>query len=119
MEKSQIEKEYTDLSTEFDGYTSTIKNDSLLKLFENEKLKVKSLLDELRTTKATDAIRIAQLKRELATVRKVMIMPWITMFLYATTAKMRRYLPSTKQALIPSVRNVAPKLISSTGNTRW
>jgi len=74
MEKSQIEKEYTDLSTEFDGYTSTIKNDSLLKLFENEKLKVKSLLDELRTTKATDAIRIAQLKRELATVRKVMIM---------------------------------------------
>jgi hypothetical protein len=73
FEKEQVEREYEDLTTEFDGYTSNIKNDSLIKLLEKEKLKVQQLLEELRLTKSTNARRIAELRNELATVRKVMV----------------------------------------------
>ncbi|MDD4993488.1 MAG: hypothetical protein PHR83_14775 [Paludibacter sp.] len=73
FEKEQVEKEFKDMSSEFDGYTSNIHNDSLVQLLQNEKTKVQQLLDELRVTKSTNAKRIAQLKQELATVRKVMI----------------------------------------------
>jgi hypothetical protein len=61
------------MNQEFDGYTSNIHNDSLVKLLNDQKNKVQQLLDELRVTKSTNAKRIAQLKQELATVRKVMI----------------------------------------------
>jgi len=73
FEKQQVEKEYSNLNQEFSGYTSNIKNDSLVKLLDNQKTKVQQLLDELRVTKSTNARRIAQLKQELATVRMVMI----------------------------------------------
>jgi len=73
FEKQQVEKEYSNLNQEFSGYTSNIKNDSLVKLLDNQKTKVQQLLDELRVTKSTNARRIAQLKHELATVRMVMI----------------------------------------------
>ncbi len=73
FEKQQTEKEYTDLNSEVDGYTSNIHNDSLLHLLQDQKSKVRQLLDELRVTKSTNARRIAQLKAELSTVRKVMI----------------------------------------------
>jgi predicted transcriptional regulator len=73
FEKEQVQKEYSNLNQEFDGYTSTIKNDSLVKLLQNQKTKVDQLLNELRITKSTNARRIAQLRQELATVRQVMI----------------------------------------------
>ncbi len=73
FEKQQVEKEYSNLNQEFSGYTSNIKNDSLVKLLDNQKTKVQQLLDELRVTKSTNARRITQLKQELATVRMVMI----------------------------------------------
>jgi len=73
FEKQQIEKEFTDMNQEFDGYTTNIHNDSLVKLLNDQKTKVQQLLDELRVTKSTNARRIAQLKQELATVRRVMI----------------------------------------------
>jgi len=73
FEKQEVEKEFTDLNTEVDGYTSNIKNDSLVKLLENQKTKVQQLLDELRVTKSTNARRITELKKELASVRTVMI----------------------------------------------
>lgn len=73
FEKQQTEKEYSDLNTEVDGYTSNIHNDSILHLLQDQKTKVRQLLDELRVTKSTNARRIAQLKAELSTVRKVMI----------------------------------------------
>jgi hypothetical protein len=73
FEKQQVEKEYSNINQEFDGYTSNIKNDSLVKLLQNQKTKVQQLLDELRITKSTNARRITQLKQELATVRQVMI----------------------------------------------
>lgn len=73
FEKQQVEKEFSDMTTEFDGYTSNIHNDSLVQLLQNQKTKVQQLLEELRVTKSTNAKRIAQLRMELATVRKVMI----------------------------------------------
>jgi hypothetical protein len=73
FEKEQVQKEYSNLNQEFEGYTSTIKNDSLVKLLQNQKTKVDQLLNELRVTKSTNARRIAELKKELATVRMVMI----------------------------------------------
>lgn len=72
FEKEQVQKEFEDLTTEFDGYSTNIKNDSLFKLLDDQKMKVQQLLEELRITKATDAQKIKQLKNELATVRKVM-----------------------------------------------
>ena len=74
FEKEQVQKEYSNLNQEFDGYTTTIKNDSLVKLLQNQKTKVDQLLNELRITKSTNARRIAQLRQELSTVRKVMIL---------------------------------------------
>lgn len=73
FEKEQVQKEYADMSHEFDGYTPNIKNDSLVKLLNDQKTKVQQLLDELRVTKVTNLRRIAQLKNELAAVRKVMV----------------------------------------------
>ncbi len=73
FEKEQVEKEFSDMTMEFDGYTSNIRNDSLVQLLQDQKTKVQQLLDELRVTKSTNARKIAQLRMELATVRKVMI----------------------------------------------
>jgi len=73
FEKQQVEKEFTDMNQEFDGYTSNIHNDSLVKLLDDQKTKVQQLLEELRVTKSTNARKIAALKQELATVRKVMV----------------------------------------------
>ena len=73
FEKEQVEREFQELNFEFDGYTSNIQNDSLFKLLDKEKARVQQLLEELRITKATNARRIAELRKELATVRGVMV----------------------------------------------
>lgn len=73
LEKEKVAQEYQDLTYQFDGYTSTIRNDSLLKLLDSEKYKVQELLQELRETKATNARKIQELKDELASVRKIMM----------------------------------------------
>lgn len=73
QEKERVENEFTDLTYQFDGYTSTIRNDSLLLQLESEKARVQELLDELRKTRATNARKIKELKEELASVRKVMM----------------------------------------------
>lgn len=73
FEKEQLEDEYSDLAMQFDGYQINVGNDSLVQLLGQEKERVAQLLEELRTTKATNARRIAELKKELATVRTVMV----------------------------------------------
>ena len=73
FEKEQLENEFIEFSVEFDGYVPNLKNDSLVRLLDNEKQKVQQLLEELRITKATNARRINELKKELATVRGVMV----------------------------------------------
>lgn len=74
-EKRALEAEYANLAYEYDQFEGSkmfIRNDSLIKQLENEKLKVQRLLEELRTTKASDAKRIDELKKELSTLRSVM-----------------------------------------------
>lgn len=71
-EKEALADEYSDLSF-IEGFEGKIKNDSILRLLANEKQRVQLLLEELRQTKATNVQRIAELKKELASVRKVMI----------------------------------------------
>ena len=74
FEKEQLEDEYEELAIQFDGYqTPDIHNDSLVQLLSQEKQHVQDLLEELRITKVTNARRIAELKKELATVRQVMV----------------------------------------------
>jgi DNA repair exonuclease SbcCD ATPase subunit len=73
FEKQQVEREFQDMATEFDGYTSNIKNDSLFKLLNDQKVKMHQLLEELRVTKSTNARKIAELKNELASVRKLLV----------------------------------------------
>ena len=73
FEKQQVEREFQDMASEFDGYTSNIKNDSLIKLLDNQKIEMRQLLEELRVTKATNAKRISELKNELASVRKLLV----------------------------------------------
>ena len=73
IEKEELENEYEDLAIQFDGYQQMdIRNDSLQDLLSREQQRVQDLLEELRTTKASNARRIAELKKELATLREVM-----------------------------------------------
>ena len=73
IEKAELEEEYEDLAIQFDGYQQMdIHNDSLQDLLSREQQRVQDLLEELRQTKASNARRIAELKKELATVRMVM-----------------------------------------------
>ena len=73
FEKEQLEDEYEDLALQFDGYGRNLNNDSLADKLAQEQQRVQDLLEELRITKATNARRIAELKKELATVRAVMV----------------------------------------------
>jgi len=73
IEKEELEEEYEDLAIQFDGYQQMdIHNDSLQDLLSREQQRVQDLLEELRQTKASNARRISELKKELATVRAVM-----------------------------------------------
>lgn len=72
IEKQRLEKEYSDYVYEFEDITPTLTNDSLIKLVDEQKMKIQQLLTELKITKSTDARRIQELQTELASVRKVM-----------------------------------------------
>ena len=72
-EKEQLENEEADVALEIEGMSIKVNNDSLLHQLDREQKRVQLLLEELRTVKATNARRIAELKKELATVRQVMV----------------------------------------------
>ncbi|MHB9055300.1 MAG: hypothetical protein ACYC2P_03985 [Paludibacteraceae bacterium] len=71
-EKKQMVSEVNNIAGEMDGYTMYIHNDSLLREFDMQKQKIKDLQTELKSTKATDAKRILELKDEIATLRKIL-----------------------------------------------
>lgn len=71
--KEDLENQYTDFAKQYDELKLTVSNDSLSVLLEQEQLKTQRLLEELRTVKSTNATEIRRLKKELATLRKVMI----------------------------------------------
>ena len=73
-ERKELEKEYADLAFQYDQYEGgkiLLNNDSLVQKLDAEKMKVQRLLEELRTVKATDAARINELKKELATLEAI------------------------------------------------
>ena len=72
-DKEDLENEYTRFAQQYDELKMTISNDSLAQLLDQEQLKTQRLLEELRTVKSTNATEIRRLKKELATLRKVMI----------------------------------------------
>ncbi len=72
ISKQESLDEFENLALEYENYHFKPGNDSLLLLIENEKLKVKQLLEELRTVKATNARRIQELRNELGSVRSVL-----------------------------------------------
>lgn len=73
LDKEDLENEYTRFAQQYDELKMTISNDSLSHLLEQEQLKTQRLLEELRTVKSSNATEIRRLKKELATLRKVMI----------------------------------------------
>ena len=72
LEKEALEEEYSQLAIQYEGYKLNVNNDSLADKLENERQKVQRLVEELKTTKATNALRINELKKELSTVRGVL-----------------------------------------------
>lgn len=73
LDKEDLENEYTRFAQQYDELKITVSNDSLSQLLEQEQLKTQRLLEELRTVKSTNATEIRRLKKELSTLRKVMI----------------------------------------------
>ncbi len=72
LDKNELVDEYNELSLQYEGYKTSISNDSLIAKLSNEQLKVQRLMEELRTVKATNAKRIMELKKELETLRTIM-----------------------------------------------
>ncbi len=73
LDKEDLENQYTDFAKQYDELKMTVSNDSLSNLLGQEQLKTQRLLEELRTVKSSNATEIRRLKKELATLRKVMI----------------------------------------------
>lgn len=73
LEKEDLENDYTRFAQQYDELKLTISNDSLSVLLEQEQMKTQRLLEELRTVKSSNASEIRRLKKELASLRKVMV----------------------------------------------
>jgi len=71
LQKEALTDEYSQLTLQYEGYGLRIGNDSLASLLDNERYKVQRLLDELKITKATNAKRISELRKELETLRGI------------------------------------------------
>ena len=72
LDKEMLEQEFNELSLQYEGYKFNISNDSLIAKLSTEQAKVRSLMEELKTVKSTNARRISELRRELETLRKIM-----------------------------------------------
>lgn len=73
LEKEDLEGEYTKFAQQYDELKITVSNDSLATLLDQEQVKTQRLLEELRTVKSSNATEIRRLKKELASLRKIMI----------------------------------------------
>ncbi|MBR6287275.1 MAG: hypothetical protein IKR18_09905 [Bacteroidaceae bacterium] len=72
IDKREMETEYSDFAKQYNEMQTKITNDSIIRELEIQKHHTQELLEELRRTKSNDAATITRLKKELATVRKVM-----------------------------------------------
>lgn len=73
LDKEDLENEYSQFVQKYDELKFTVTNDSLALLLEQEQLKTQRLLEELRTVKNSNATEIRRLKKELATLRKILV----------------------------------------------
>ena len=76
VQEFQLDKEdleYSQFVQKYDELKFTVTNDSLALLLEQEQLKTQRLLEELRTVKSSNATEIRRLKKELATLRKILV----------------------------------------------
>lgn len=73
LDKEDLENEYSQFVQKYDELKFTVTNDSLALLLEQEQLKTQRLLEELRTVKSSNAMEIRRLKKELATLRKILV----------------------------------------------
>ena len=73
LDKEDLENEYSQFVQKYDELKFTVTNDSLALLLEQEQLKTQRLLEELRTGKSSNATEIRRLKKELATLRKILV----------------------------------------------
>lgn len=73
LDKEDLESQYSAFSRQYDELKMTVSNDSLSRLLEQEQLKTQRLLEELRTVRSTNAAEIRRLRKELETLRKVMV----------------------------------------------
>ena len=73
LDKDDLENEYSQFVQKYDELKFTVTNDSLALLLEQEQLKTQRLLEELRTVKSSNATEIRRLKKELATLRKILV----------------------------------------------
>ncbi len=71
-EKEKLADEYTNVADELNDFHLQINNDSILRLLDKEQQRVKLLMEELKNTKATNAKRIAELRKELSSVRSAL-----------------------------------------------
>lgn len=72
ISKQQLDDEYANIDTQYEGFKISIKNDSLLQQLSNEQAKVQRLREELKTVKSTDKAEINRLTTELTSLRKVL-----------------------------------------------
>lgn len=72
LDKKEMENEYQQFANQYSEMKTQISNDSIVAQLSAEQERTQRLLAELKRVKTTDAAEIARLKRELATVRKVL-----------------------------------------------
>jgi HD superfamily phosphohydrolase len=68
-EKMELTKEYEELALDFSFQTDI---DSINNLLQHERERIEQLIEEIKTIKATNASKIREYKKELATLRKVL-----------------------------------------------
>lgn len=73
LDKEELETEYSSFVQRYDELKFQVSNDSLAQLLDQEQLKTQRLLEELRTVKSTNATEIRRLKKELASLRKILV----------------------------------------------
>lgn len=72
LDKMEMELQYEEFDQQYNELQQQLTNDSLIAQIENERRRTQQLLEELRNTKATDAAEITRLKKEIASLRKVL-----------------------------------------------
>ena len=73
LDKEDLENEYSSYVQRYDELKFKVSNDSLAQLLDQEQLKTQRLLEELRTVKSSNATEIRRLKKELASLRKILV----------------------------------------------